>query len=309
MKKKAFERLLVEMRELTPGQHKHLTQQLTQVSARQAATAMVERRLENAPVCPHCGSAHPQRWGAASGLQRYRCHACKKTFNALTGTPMARLRHKEKWLSYSEQLTDGNSVRKSAQAVGVHRNTAFRWRHRFLALPQGQQAGQLSGIAEADETYFLESFKGKKRGLSDEQIPVLVARDRSGATAGTVLTQVTAKSVAAILSPLLARDAILCSDGNPVYEAVTKALDVTLPAVNLAGGIRVRDKVFHVQNVNAYDSRLKGWMDRFHGVATCHLASYLGGRRLLERYPGGPASSDVLHAALGIGWRQQLRVS
>lgn len=165
MKKKAFERLLVEMRELTPAQHKHLTQQLTQVSARQAATAMVERRLENAPVCPHCGSAHPQRWGAASGLQRYRCHACKKTFNALTGTPMARLRHKEKWLSYSEQLTDGNSVRKSAQAVGVHRNTAFRWRHRFLALPQGQQAGQLSGIAEADETYFLESFKGKKRAM------------------------------------------------------------------------------------------------------------------------------------------------
>ena len=117
----------------------------------------------------------------------------------------------------------------------------------------------------------------KKRGLSDEQIPVLVARDRSGATADAVLTQVTAKSVAAILRPLLARDAILCSDGNPVYEAVAKALDVTLQAVNLAGGIRVRDKVFHVQNVNAYDSRLKGWMDRFHGVATCHLASYLGG--------------------------------
>ena len=95
----------------------------------------------------------------------------------------------------------------------------------------------------------------------------------------------------------------------PVYETVAKALDVTLQAVNLAGGIRVRDKVFHVQNVNAYDSRLKAWMDRFQGVATCHLASYLGGRRLLERYPGGLASSDVLHAALGIGWRQQLRVS
>lgn len=307
MKKKEFERLLAEMRELTPAQHKHLAKQLTQVSARQAALVMVERRLGDAPVCPHCGSAHPQRWGAASGLQRYRCHACKKTFNALTGTPMARLRHKEKWLSYSEQLTDGSSVRKSAQAVGVHRNTAFRWRHRFLALPQGQQAGQLSGIAEADETYFLESFKGKKRamprasrkrggvakkrGLSDEQVPVLVARDRSGATADAVLIRVTAKTVAEVLGPLLARDAILCTDGNPVYEVVAKELDVTLQAVNLAADVRVLDKVFHVQNVNAYDSRLKGWMDRFHGVATRHLASYLGWRRLLERYPSGLASS------------------
>jgi hypothetical protein len=44
MKKKEFERLLAEMRELTPAQHKHLTKQLTQVSARQAALVMVERR-------------------------------------------------------------------------------------------------------------------------------------------------------------------------------------------------------------------------------------------------------------------------
>lgn len=90
---------------------------------------------------------------------------------------------------------------------------------------------------------------------------------------------------------------------------VAKELDVTLKAVNLAAGVRVLDKVFHVQNVNAYDSWLKGWMDRFHGVATRHLASYLGWRRLLERYPGGLASRDVLRAALGIGWRQQLRVT
>lgn len=26
--------------------------------------------------------------------------------------------------------------------------------------------------------------------------------------------------------------------------------------------------VYHVQNVNAYDSRLKSWIRRFHGVAT-----------------------------------------
>lgn len=38
-------------------------------------------------------------------------------------------------------------------------------------------------------------------------------------------------------------------------------------------------------------------MDRFHSVVTCYLASYLGWRRLLERYPGGLAFSDVLRAA------------
>ncbi len=46
---------------------------------------------------------------------------------------------------------------------------------------------------------------------------------------------------------------------------------------------RVRG-AFHIQNVNAYDSRLKTWMIRFHGVATKYLKNYLGWRRLLERY-------------------------
>jgi len=41
--------------------------------------------------------------------------------------------------------------------------------------------------------------------------------------------------------------------------------------------------IFHVQNVNAYDSRLKEWMKHFHGVATKYLTSYLGWMRLLDR--------------------------
>jgi len=35
---------------------------------------------------------------AESALQRCRCLGGRKTFNALTGTPLRRLRHKSKWL-------------------------------------------------------------------------------------------------------------------------------------------------------------------------------------------------------------------
>ena len=42
-------------------------------------------------------------------------------------------------------------------------------------------------------------------------------------------------------------------------------------------------KIYHIQNVNAYDSRLKSWMQHFHGVATKYLESYLGWMRLLDR--------------------------
>jgi hypothetical protein len=47
-----------------------------------------------------------------------------------------------------------------------------------------------------------------------------------------------------------------------------------------AGQRQGREKVFHVQGVNAYHSRLKNWMARFNGVATQRLPNYLTWRRL-----------------------------
>ena len=82
--------------------------------------------------CPRCGGARCHRHGFANDLQRFRCCDCGRTFNDLSGTPLARLRHKVKWLAYSQLLLDSLSVRKAADRTGVHRNTAFRWRHRFL---------------------------------------------------------------------------------------------------------------------------------------------------------------------------------
>jgi len=47
-------------------------------------------------------------------------------------------------------------------------------------------------------------------------------------------------------------------------------------------GIRVVEKVFQIQNVNAYHSRFKTWMRRFNGVATKYLPKYLGWHRWLD---------------------------
>ena len=57
--------------------------------------------------CPHCAAAHVVRNGHANGLQRYRCRVCSKTFNALTGTALARLHQRGKWLNQSAALADG----------------------------------------------------------------------------------------------------------------------------------------------------------------------------------------------------------
>jgi len=321
MKPNDFRKLSSALKELTPHQRQVLMDRLQPAAQASASCHLVETRVAEKLICPHCAHQQVSRWGFANGLQRYRCSACRVTFNALTETPLAGLRHKAKWMDYAKQLVEGTSVRKSAAAVGIHPNTAFRWRHRFLKLPNGQQAISLAGIAEADETYFLESQKGKrqglsraprkrggkasKRGLSEEQIPVLICRDRAGNTADFMLKKADKEHIGAALKPLLPADVILCTDGAKSLAAVAKEMVITHRPVNLAAGQRVVAGVYHVQNVNAYDSRLKEWMRRFHGVATRYLGNYLGWRRLIERHNREISSADFLRAALGVDRVQQ----
>jgi transposase-like protein len=145
--------------------------------------AELGQRRVNRVGCPHCNNRDVVRWGAASALPRYRCKACRRTFNALTKTPLANLRMKDKWTTQAEAMIEGVSKAKAARRCGVHYTTAFRWRHRFLASLAGDKPTSLAGIVEGDETFILESFKGKrsdmprksgkrggksaKRGLSD----------------------------------------------------------------------------------------------------------------------------------------------
>jgi hypothetical protein len=86
-----------------------------------------------------------------------------------------------------------------------------------------------------------------------------------------------------------------------VLAAAAKEMGITHRPVNLSAGIRVIAGVYHVQNMNAYDSRLKGWIRRFHGVATKYLDSYLGWFRTLDQATGGtPKPAALLAMAAGI---------
>lgn len=275
--------------------------------------SLVESRLAALPGCPRCGDAHVVRNGSASGLQRYKCRACSRSFNALTATPLARLRLKAKWLGQQGVLQQGLSVREAAEVLDVARSTAFRWRHRFLRLAQPVKAAALTGVVEADETFFLRSSKGqcagrkaRKRGgrVSREQrgedlVPVLVARDRSGATADFLLEAVSKVCLSEVLRPRVHADAILCTDGSAAMAAAAQTLGVQHEALNLSAGERVRGP-WHIQNANGYHGRLKGWMARFNGVATDYLESYLGWFRALDRAARDRRKSAPL-LALAIG--------
>lgn len=115
------------------------------------------------------------RNGQAGNLQHDKCRSCSVTFNALTGTPLngtppARLRHRDKRVAQALAMDERLRFRKAAARMGVHRTTTFRWRQRFVALPQEVKASGSVGVVEADETYVLRSCKGQRRKLLAQQL-------------------------------------------------------------------------------------------------------------------------------------------
>ncbi len=297
MRQRELVKLIAQLGRLTHAQREYVVRALSP-KHNTGTVEVIERAAPARPPCPHCGHEHVVKNGRSSGLTRFLCRGCSRTFKILTATPLARLHLRGKWLDQAGVLRDGLSLSQVEACLGVARTTAFRWRHRFLAAPKELRAQLLTGIAESDETYFLNSCKGQrknmirlsrkrggkatKRGLSDEQVPVLVTRDRSGATADFILQIDDSDHVVEKLRPILSPDVILCTEGNSVMVAAGRKLSVEHHAVNVSAGIRV-DGPWHVQNVNAYHSRLKDWMRRFRGVATKYLDSYLGWFRAIHR--------------------------
>jgi IS1 family transposase len=211
-------------------------------------------------------------------------------------------------------VLDSRSVRAAADAVGVHRNTSFRWRHRFLHLARHDRPESLTGIAEADELFLLESQKGSRtldrpprkrggvasrRGINREHVCVLVARDRTGGTVDFVTGRgaVTAAQLHRHLLPVLDQDVLLVTDAHPAYRAFARQAGISHESVNLSAGERTRGAL-HVQNVNSYHRRFRQWLARFNGVASRYLPNYLGwqwavdGRRI-------DTAERMLRAALG----------
>jgi transposase-like protein len=272
--------------------------------------------------CPHCAGREIVGWGRSDGLLRFRCKSCGRTFNALTKTPMAHLRKKEKWLDHARAMIEGKSLAKTAALCGVHPTTAFRWRHRFLRAPAVNKPRTLRGIVEADETFILESFKGRwsdlprkarKRGgtarhpgLHQDNIPVLVARDRKGATFDAVLPQADSASVRAVLAGIVTPGNHLIGDGGKAIAAFARQAGIPFHPVPAPGKPIPEAPHLHINNVNAYHGRLKQWLARFNGVATKNLPNYLGWRRALEAWGDQLAPQTWIDGAVGDGPYQQL---
>ena len=85
-----------------------------------------------------------------------------------------------------------------------------------------------------------------------------------------------AEAVKIGLSGALGKNTMLCIDGGNTLWGFAQQNGIPCKVIAPGRHVHEREPVFHLQNVNAYHQRLKGWISRFRGVATKYLRSYLG---------------------------------
>jgi len=143
---------------------------LEEALASAAASTAESRQLP----CPHCRSVEVAHWGAAHGFPRYRCGSCRRTFNVLTKTPLARLRNKERWPTFVGTMIERRSIRSSAAACEVSVTTSSRWRKRFLECSSAQRA-KIVGEVVAAITVSSENTTTADLAWAKELLPVVLS--------------------------------------------------------------------------------------------------------------------------------------
>jgi transposase-like protein len=244
----------------------------------------------NVTKCPYCGSYHIIKKGLANGKQRFLCKDCGVIFSIQTKTLLENSKKSvETWSQYINLMVDGLSFRSIAKNLKFNLKTAFYWRHKILTAVQSVKNSKLSGIVEADETYFYKSSKGSKklpagtakhrgikskfgvshkRGLSADQVCVLTALDRNSHYFNQPVGYGKVKKtwIRQNLSRQIVKNSTLVTDGDKSYQALPN-----IRLIQIVGGI-TNDKRYNIARTNAYHNDLKIWMARFKGVATKYLA-------------------------------------
>jgi transposase-like protein len=299
MKTSAFKKWIKSLNNLDTRQTRILQEKLTEIAFKKQVAGYLETPYTNI-ICPHCHSKQILRWGKRNDLQRYRCKKCKRTFNSLTKTPLARLHRKGHWLDYAKCLAEGLSVRKAAAICDIHRNTAFRWRHRFLENNTQVKPQELQGIVEANEMYFRKSEKGNKRlnrfprkrgnqhnsvKSNREFVCVFTSRDRNRNTTDCMLEELNTGNISKSLKTVLSKDVLFCSYNKNIYRRFTHENQIRHGTLDITKGQEYKKDIVHLQHVKAYQSHLKYWIvAHFRGVATKYLDNYLAWHRTLDEF-------------------------
>jgi transposase-like protein len=247
--------------------------------------AKIEKDAEaSRKICPHCASCEIVRNGKKKGRQAYVCRSCGRSFVETTGSALENSHSSPTvWRQVIRDTVNGVSLDKTANGLDLHHETVFYMRHKILyRIEQELMASPvgLNGVCEADETYVLESEKGRKfpenhhrkprkhggkaskRGLSNEQVCICTSiNSDGGCVALSVNRAIPSKmELEQVFNARISDDVVILCDGNKNYDVFEE-----------------RCTVAHVKNlnkINNFHSFIKERLRAARGVATLYQNRY-----------------------------------
>ncbi len=129
--------------------------------------------------------------------------------------------------------------------------------------------------------------KSTTRGISSDQVAVIVIADRSGSMDLTVATlgRIANSDIDNAIGNRIMKESILCADGHVSYNGFAKDNNLSLVVLSADLKQHVKQGVCHIQNINSLHNRIKKWIDStFWGVSTKYLQNYLNWYKMQEVY-------------------------
>jgi transposase-like protein len=234
--------------------------------------------------CPHCDSEKIVRNGHRSRKQAYKCHNCGKSFVPTTNSAIHNSHSSATvWKQVICDTVNGVAIDKAAESLDLHHETVFNMRHKILYCVEQaliETPTELTGVCETDETYVLESIKGRKipenyhrkarkhgavaskRGISNEYICVCAGVTSEGGNVAVSVNRASpsGQEILNVFGERVNADTVALCDGKLSYNALVDKCTVAVTQ--------------RINKVNGFHSFIKKRLEKARGVATIYLNRY-----------------------------------
>ena len=247
------------------------------------------------PACVECGSAEVVRNGTQNGNQRYKCKSCGTVFSGRRNTVMYHSHSSEaEWKQVIRDTIEGKAIAKTASELELTEATTFNMRHKILLAIESldkREPTQLAGVCELDETFVLESYKGRnklpegfwrkprkhgakaqKRGISNEYVALCTGVDRFGGNVAVAVNRAmpSANEIAKVFGGRIESGTLVLTDGSKNYRTLENECQCEVIGIQREEPAKSEN----INTVNSFHSFIKERLDEMRGVATKYLNRY-----------------------------------
>lgn len=248
-------------------------------------------------TCRHCGSGNIKRFGyTATGLARFQCKDCRKTFTIITNTIFDQRKIPlTEWLDFLLSITGYGSFSLTSKTNRNASNTTKYWIKKLFAILAGSQKGiVLEGKVYYDETFYSVPISERvrkedgslPRGLSRNKICIGVATDGKQVVCHKVgYGKPSSKAVFAVFADHIKPGSTLIHDGDNAHRKLVAELHLNEEVYTTAQTKGLKDDDNPLRPINKEHSQLKKFLKAHSGFDRDTIDGYLDLYSLIASIP------------------------